>query len=212
MVSCTHLQSRAVLLRGRAMIILASASPRRKEILGTLGVEFEVVVADADERSVERDPRRYAEQISARKGLAVLEKLRAQGRDISEVAIISADTVVCRDGEILGKPRDEAEAYEMISSLSGREHEVVTGVSVTVAAGVSSASALTRVRVAEIPKSEIEKYVASKDPMDKAGAYGIQGSFSMWVEGIDGCYFNVVGLPVNTLARLYYDVTGKRIV
>lgn len=194
------------------MIILASASPRRKEILGTLGVEFEVVVADADERSVERDPRRYAEQISARKGLAVLEKLRAQGRDISEVAIISADTVVCRDGEILGKPRDEAEAYEMISSLSGREHEVVTGVSVTVAAGVSSASALTRVRVAEIPKSEIEKYVASKDPMDKAGAYGIQGSFSMWVEGIDGCYFNVVGLPVNTLARLYYDVTGKRIV
>lgn len=194
------------------MIILASASPRRKEILSELGVKFEIMVADADERSEERDPRRYAEEISRRKGLAVLEKLKESGEDVDGAVIISADTVVCRDGVILGKPRDEAEAYEMISSLSGREHEVVTGVSVTVATGCSSRSALTRVRVAEIPKEEIEKYVASKEPMDKAGAYGIQGSFSLWVEGIDGCYFNVVGLPVNTLARLYYEVTGKRLV
>ena len=192
------------------MIILASASPRRKEILGGLGVNFEVVVADTDECCEQRDPQKLTEELARRKGLAVYEKLSGE-RDMSGVAVISADTVVCLDGEILGKPRDRADAERMIRALSGRAHTVVSGVAVTVDGKTKSASCVTAVRVASIPDGEIEKYIDSGEPMDKAGAYGIQGKFSLWVEGIDGCYFSVVGLPVNTLAELYFEVTGERL-
>lgn len=191
------------------MIILASASPRRKEILCELGVSFEVVVADVDEESAERDPERLTEELARKKGLAVYENLEDRA---SDAVVISADTVVCLDGEILGKPRDKEDAKRMIRALSGREHTVVSGVAVTVGGVARSASCTTKVRVADIPEEEIEKYVDSGEPMDKAGAYGIQGKFSLWVEGIDGCYFSVVGLPVNTLQKLYYDCTGKRLV
>ena len=192
------------------MIILASASPRRKEILCGLGVELEVVVADTDEHCEQSDPQQFTEELARRKGLAVYEKLKRE-RDMSGVAVISADTVVCLDGEILGKPRDKADAERMICGLSGRAHTVISGVAVTVDGVARSASSVTSVRVARIPEEEIKKYVESGEPMDKAGAYGIQGRFSLWVEGIDGCYFSVVGLPVNTLAELYFEVTGKRL-
>ena len=192
------------------MIILASASPRRKEILTGLGVDFEVVVADTDESCDERDPQKLTEELARRKGLAVYDRLKSE-RNMSGVVVISADTVVCLDGEILGKPRDRADAERMIRALSGRSHTVISGVAVTVDGKTESASCVTAVRVANIPDREIEKYIDSGEPMDKAGAYGIQGRFSLWVEGIDGCYFSVVGLPVNTLAELYFEVTGERL-
>lgn len=194
------------------MIILASASPRRKEILSELGVKFEVVVADTDESSDITDPIALTKELARRKGLAVYEKLKERGEyDADGAIIISADTVVCRDKEILGKPRDKADATDMLRSLSGRAHTVVSGVAVTVRGVARSAASVTTVRVQEIPEREIERYVDSGEPMDKAGAYGIQGRFSVFVEGIDGCYFGVVGLPVNTLSNLYFEVTGERL-
>ena len=194
------------------MIILASASPRRKEILSELGVDFRVVVADTDESSDISDPVELTRELARRKGLAVYEKLLQSGEyDADSAIIISADTVVCRDGEILGKPRDRADAIAMLTSLSGRAHTVVSGVAVTVRGVARSASSVTTVRVQDIPHAEIEKYVDSGEPMDKAGAYGIQGRFSVFVEGIDGCYFGVVGLPVNTLSNLYLEATGERL-
>jgi septum formation protein len=199
-------------VRTKKMIILASASPRRKEILSELGVDFSVVVADTDESSDIRDPVALTEELARRKGLAVYERLRLSGEyDADSAIIISADTVVCRDGEILGKPRDREDAIAMLTSLSGRAHTVVSGVAVTVRGVARSASSVTTVRVQDISPSEIEKYVDSGEPMDKAGAYGIQGRFSVFVEGIDGCYFGVVGLPVNTLSNLYFEVTGERL-
>lgn len=194
------------------MIILASSSPRRREILSELGVDFDVVVADTDESSEITDPVELTQELARRKGLAVYERLvKSSEYDADGVAIISADTVVCRDGEILGKPRDREDAAAMLRSLSGRTHTVVSGVAVTLRGVTRSAVSVTSVRVQEIPKSEIERYVDSGEPMDKAGAYGIQGRFSAFVEGIDGCYFGVVGLPVNTLSNLYFEVTGERL-
>jgi septum formation protein len=199
-------------VRTKKMIILASASPRRKEILSELGVDFSVVVADTDESSDIRDPVALTEELARRKGLAVYERLKKSGEyDADSAIIISADTVVCRDGEILGKPRDREDAIAMLTTLSGRAHTVVSGVAVTVRGVARSASSVTTVRVQDISPSEIEKYVDSGEPMDKAGAYGIQGRFSVFVEGIDGCYFGVVGLPVNTLSNLYFEVTGERL-
>lgn len=194
------------------MIILASASPRRKEILSELGVDFRVVVADTDESSYISDPVELTRELARRKGLAVYEKLLQSGEyDAESAIIISADTVVCRDGEILGKPRDRADAVAMLTSLSGRSHTVVSGVAVTVRGVTRTDASVTTVRVQEIPREEIERYVDSGEPMDKAGAYGIQGRFSAFVEGIDGCYFGVVGLPVNTLSNLYLEATGERL-
>lgn len=199
-------------VRTEKMIILASASPRRKEILSDIGVDFRIVVADTDESSDINDPVALTEELARRKGLAVYEKLLQGGRnDADSAIIISADTVVCSDGEILGKPRDRDDAISMLTSLSGRAHTVVSGVAVTVRGVARSASSVTTVRVQDIPHAEIEKYVDSGEPMDKAGAYGIQGRFSAFIEGIDGCYFGVVGLPVNTLSNLYFEVTGERL-
>lgn len=194
------------------MIILASASPRRKEILEGLGVDIEVLTAPTDEDSDITDPVALTRELAQRKGRAVYELMLASGRDDAESAvIISADTVVCCEGEILGKPRDRADAIRMIRLLSGRDHTVVSGVAVTLGGLTKSDACVTTVRVEEIPEGEIERYVDSGEPMDKAGAYGIQGRFSAFVKGIDGCYFSVVGLPVNTLSRLYFEVTGERL-
>lgn len=197
------------------MIILASGSPRRKEILSDLGVDFRVIVADADESSDERDPEKLTEELARRKGLAVWERLvseRPDGIDLDTCTVVSADTVVFAGGEILGKPRDAADAERMIRLISGKVHSVISGVAITRTGVAKSASCVTKVRVAHIPDEEIKKYVESGDPLDKAGSYGIQGKFSQWVEGIDGCYFSVVGLPVHTLAELYFEITGERLV
>lgn len=192
-------------------IILASASPRRREILSELGVKFSVITADTDESSDEREPAALAEQLASKKGLAVYELLRSRGEADGKV-IISADTVVVCGTEILGKPKNTADAQRMLGMLRGSAHRVITGVGVTVGGVCFTASSETEVRVADIPDAEILRYIETGDPMDKAGAYGIQGRFSRWICGIDGCYFGVVGLPVNVLADLYLSVTGEELI
>ena len=193
-------------------IILASASPRRKDILSDLGVEFSVLAADTDESCNIPYPEEYAMELARRKGQAAYAEIKRRmkdGEDDSDAVIISADTVVFAGDEILGKPKDASDAYRMLELISGSEHTVITGIGIT-ACGVTTVSyAATLVRVSKIPHEEILKYIATGDPFDKAGAYGIQGQFSKWVEGINGCYFNVVGLPTNALNKLFYEVTGE---
>ena len=188
-------------------IILASASPRRREILTSMGVDFTVVCADADETSDIIEPSELTQELARRKGQAVYEFLCAQNKADGAV-IISADTVVACDGEILGKPKDKADAERMLRMLSGKTHTVATGVAVTLDGETFTDCSVTHVRVDTIPDSEIEEYIATGEPFDKAGAYGIQGVFSKWIRGIDGCYFGVVGLPVNCLSRLFHSVVG----
>ncbi len=190
-------------------IILASASPRRRDILNGLGVSFTVLAADTDENCTLTDPAAYAEELARRKGRAVYDRLKARGNAHDDTVILSADTVVCVDGVILGKPHDEADACRMLRALSGKTHAVITGIGLTVNGVTVTASEKTLVHVAQIPDGELKKYAASGDPLDKAGAYGIQGAFSKWIEGIDGCYFNVVGLPTHRLNELFFTCTGE---
>ena len=188
-------------------IILASASPRRREILSSMGAEFSVLCADADETCDISDPAELTVELARRKAIAALEKLKAEGQDGGAI-IISADTVVACNGEILGKPRDEADARRMLSLLSGNTHTVATGIAVTIDGQVFTDCSVTRVTVDTIPPSQIDRYIASGEPFDKAGAYGIQGAFSQWISGIEGCYFGVVGLPVSLLSRLFHRSVG----
>ena len=197
------------------MIILASASPRRTEILSTLGVEHIIFTANADESSDITDPHLLTKELAERKGLAVYEELKKnspEGIDAERAVIISADTVVYANGRILGKPHDTKNAEEMLRSLSGKTHEVISGIAITLGGVTKSASVSTKVRVDDIPEAELIAYANSGEPLDKAGAYAIQGHFSPWISGIEGCYFNVVGLPVNLLGKLYFEVTGEYLI
>ncbi len=189
-------------------IVLASASPRRKEILAGMGARFCVVSADVDESCDICDPVELTRELARRKGEAALNALIENGKDEGAI-IISADTVVACDGRVLGKPQSESEAYEMLTLISGREHTVCTGIAVTYKGITHVDHSVTAVHVDDIPFEEMKKYIDSKDPYDKAGGYGIQGRFSQWVRGIDGCYFGVVGLPVNKLASLFKRVVGR---
>lgn len=184
-------------------LVLASASPRRRELLGLLGMPFQVMVPDGEEIVADTDPEKVTEDLSRQKAQAVAEK-------ITDGIVIGADTVVAVDGKILGKPSSPQEAEGMISSLQGRAHMVYTGVTVIWKAPDSRTvtrtfSVGTKVYVAAMTRKEIAGYVAGGDCMDKAGAYGIQGEFSCFIEGIEGDYFNVVGLPVH---RLYEELKG----
>ncbi len=179
-------------------VILASKSPRRKEILENLNIKFEIVTADADESSDIKDPASLVTALAERKALAVKEKL---GPDSSEYLIIACDTLVFADGEFLGKPRNRADAERMIRRLSGSHHYVVSGISLMYKGKKASAFASTKVTFDTMTDSEIEAYLATDEPYDKAGAYAIQGLASAHIKGIEGDYFNVVGLPVNTLCN-----------
>lgn len=193
------------------MIILASGSPRRREILSDLGAELKIITADVDESSNERDPERLAEALAIKKGQAVYEKLLRDGSSDAALPIISADTVVFCEGEIMGKPCDRADAARMLKKLSGKAHTVTTGICV-ISNGIPFSSYLTtRVFVDPLTDEEINAYIDTRDPFDKAGAYGIQGVFSKHISKIDGCYFNVVGLPINALSKLFIKATGKAI-
>ncbi len=193
------------------MIILASGSPRRREILSDLGAELKIITADVDESSDEHDPERLAEALAIKKGQAVYEKLLRDGSSDATLPIISADTVVFCEGEIMGKPCDRADAERILKKLSGKTHTVTTGICV-ISNGVPFSSYLTtRVFVDPLTDEEINAYIDTRDPFDKAGAYGIQGVFSKHISKIDGCYFNVVGLPINALSKLFIKATGKAI-
>ena len=179
-------------------IVLASNSPRRKELLGKIGIEeFKIISPNVDE-SVEDNlpPAEIVEQLSLRKALAAAKK--AGPDDL----IIAADTVVALDGAVLGKPHDEAEAFAMLSALSGREHHVYTGVTVLRGEEAVTQHEETAVTFRAIEPDEIRGYIATGEPMDKAGAYGIQERGALLVSGIQGDYFNVMGLPVFRLGRI----------
>ena len=179
-------------------IILASHSPRRRELLGQMGItEFQIISPDVDE-SVEPglSPAEMVEVLSLRKAGAAAEKAGAE--DI----VIAADTVVALDGSVLGKPRGEADAFAMLSSLSGREHHVYTGVTVLQGDRAVTEHEETAVAFRALEPGEIRGYIATGEPMDKAGAYGIQGLGALLVSGIRGDYCNVVGLPVFRLGGI----------
>ena len=188
-------------------IILASASPRRKEILESMGARFTVVTADTDESCDISDPVELTVELARKKGQAVYELLRSRGENDGAI-IISADTVVACDGKVLGKPRNKDEAWQMLSLLSEKTHIVATGIAITFNGKTYTDCSVTEVDVSKIPDREIEKYIDSGDPFDKAGGYGIQGSFSRWIKGLRGCYFGVVGLPTNLLWELFYRHIG----
>lgn len=194
----------------QSKLILASQSPRRREILSNLGVQFEVKVSDADESSDERDPKRLVEELSLRKAEAVREALLHEGRGTDNVVILASDTVVSVDGRILGKPRDEAEARWMLHLLSGRRHEVISGLALIGGGKCGTAHEVTEVEFDEMDDETIDYYIRKASPYDKAGAYAIQGLASAWIKGIHGCYFNVVGLPVYRLNCLYEQLFGEK--
>lgn len=187
----------------KVKFILASASPRRRELLDNIGLEFEIEKSDFDESTLQYDgknPSLYVQEMALLKANDVAKKLDKKENKI----IISADTMVCMDNKILGKPSDKKDAENMLKMLSGKEHQVYTGVCVyRLPDGASTTKAeITNVKFKNLTVDKIKAYVATNEPMDKAGAYGIQGIGSMLVEKIDGDYFNVVGLPVSMLADI----------
>ena len=192
--------------------ILASKSPRRREILEMLGIDFEVITSDADESSDITDPRQLVEELSLRKGLAVRDALIAAGRDLSDTVIISSDTVVAIDGEILGKPHDEEDARRMLRLYSGRSHEVVSGICLIGAERQGVSHEVTTVTFDEMDEEAVCSYVRVAQPYDKAGAYAIQGLASAYITGIDGDYFNIVGLPVHHMCCLYREIFKENLL
>lgn len=176
-------------------IVLASSSPRRKELLETAGIEFEIHVRDVDESIPEGTNPTDAAVMTASK------KAKAVAADFSDCIVIGADTIVVCDGNILGKPKDSADAVRMLRMLSGREHEVITGVCLICGEDIRSFAKISKVRFYELSDDEINAYVATNEPNDKAGAYGIQGRGCTLVESIDGDYFNIVGLPVAAVVK-----------
>jgi septum formation protein len=183
-------------------LILASRSPRRAEILQAVGWPFEVVVAGVDETPYDNEsPDDYVRRLSIAKATAVAAK-------IDQGLVLGADTTVVIDGQILGQPVDDNDARRMLKLLSGRWHEVLTSVTLVragEAANPVEAIETTRVRFAELSNSEIDWYISTGEPLDKAGAYGIQEKAAVFVEGIEGDYFNVMGLPI----RLVYELTRQ---
>jgi septum formation protein len=178
------------------MLVLASASPRRQELLRNAGIPFEVQPTQiAEDPLPEEGPKECAERLAREKALAIA---RQRPQDV----VLGADTVVVIDRQILGKPVDGDDAARMLRMLSGREHQVITGVCLAASGQWSVASETTVVTMSEISENEIADYVATGEPMDKAGAYAIQGIASRWIPGIDGDYSNVVGLPVALVWRM----------
>lgn len=183
--------------------VLASKSPRRKELMSIISEDFKVVVSDADEDSIQKENTPadiYVQQLALLKAAASAKKVLKDKKAL----IISADTIVVKNGEILGKPRDEDDAFRMLALLSGDVHEVYTGYCVMrISDGYTECgSERTEVEFKNLTKEDIEKYIATGEPMDKAGAYGIQGKGTLLVKGIKGDFFNVVGLPISALYDL----------
>lgn len=188
-------------------VILASKSPRRVEILEKIVKEFEVVQSNFDENTIDfkGDIEKYVKDLSRNKAIEVSKRLNEPS------IVIAADTVVFQDGKVLGKPENEEDAFSMLSSLSGNTHKVYSGICLinTYDDTVVTDCDCTEVRFSELNPRQIRNYINSGEPMDKAGAYGIQGLGGAFVEGIKGCYYNVMGLPLNKLYKALenYDIT-----
>ena len=182
-------------------LILASGSPRRRELLSLMGYTFEIIVPDVDE-NVSGHARDIVGILSQRKAQAVADS-------VDHGLVIASDTLVSLDGVPLGKPEDEADAHRMLSSLSGRTHEVFTGVTIIDSASKKSLTEVVRTGVSfrELSSAEIDAYIAGGEPMDKAGAYAIQGGASKFVDGLDGSFENVVGFPVAEIQQMINQFT-----
>ena len=194
-------------------IVLASASPRRRELLEQIGIKFDIVVSNEPEDEIDKNlsPENYTSELALMKACNAAKKLTGTKRRNS--LIIAADTVVYSDGIILGKPKDKEDAFGILKGLSGKTHEVYTGVCVMrLSDGYAvSESVKTSVVFKNLPDSMIKRYIETGEPMDKAGAYGIQGKGAVLVKEINGDYFNVVGLPVSTLYDMLVSEFGDYI-
>ena len=182
-------------------IILASASPRRRELLRQIGIDFTIDPADVDERVLPGEsPEAYAVRVA-------LDKARIAAQRAGTGVVIAADTIVVLDNAILGKPSDDEDAERMLMMLSGRTHQVITGIAIMdPAAGKTlTRTSTTNVRFRELSPDEIRWYVRTGEPLDKAGAYGIQEKGSLFISRIEGCYFNVVGLPLSLLGEMLLE-------
>lgn len=178
----------------RPRVILASQSPRRRDLLDLVRITHEVMPADIDERYLPGEsPAAHAERLAREKAQAIHEP---------EAVVIGSDTIVVVDGDVLGKPKDEAEARRMLRRLSGRAHVVITAVAVSWRGRIESGAEQVEVTFHELDDATIARYVATREPMDKAGAYGIQGYGATIVRRVDGDYFAVMGLPLQRLIRL----------
>ena len=174
-------------------LILASASPRRKELLGKIGLEFDIIPAKGEEIVTKSLPWEVVEELSFQKAKEIADM------QTEECIIIGSDTIVAKGEKIMGKPKDEADAFRMLSEIAGNIHQVYTGVTLIRTGNrpkVITFAEKTDVHLYPMGDEEINAYIATKDPMDKAGAYGIQGDFAIHVKGIEGDYYNVVGLPI----------------
>jgi len=200
------------------MLVLASASPRRRELLTQAGYTFTVHPAHIPEEPLAgEDPVAYVTRLALEKAEVVFRRLASSQEKLvqekssqeksdltgkSSMIVLGADTTVAVDNQILGKPEDAADAERMLRMLSGRSHRVITGVALVDEAGADSAAEITTVEFRAMTDKEIRDYVASGEPMDKAGAYAIQGRAARWIPRIEGCYFNVVGLPLARVAGM----------
>ena len=183
-------------------VILASQSPRRKELLGLFHIPFEVRVADIDETmDLQKAPCDEVARVSRMKAMAVQ-------READDV-VIAADTIVVCDGQVLGKPADEADARRMLQLLSGRDHQVMTGLCVLRGDKQVSYTEVTDIHFRSLTDREIDRYIATKEPMDKAGSYGIQGGAALFAEKLVGDYYNVMGLPVCRLGQILQQVAPE---
>ena len=190
-----------------ANLVLASSSPRRRELLTQAGFSFSVRPAHINEDPLpDEDPIAYVTRLAREKAEAVFRDLSSKESAPPQVVVVGADTTVTLDNHILGKPSDPSDAARMLRLLSGRTHRVITGVAVVTATRTEVAAEVTGVTFLTLSDKEIESYIATGEPMDKAGAYAIQGRAARWIPRIEGCYFNVVGLPISLVSCLLETV------
>lgn len=213
-------------MQTKKRIILGSASPRRRELLEQIGISFEVRVSDKEEVYHSLIPEEIVKELALSKAENVADDLREKQEQVKQISfdkknnvlldtiVIGADTIVVSDGSILGKPKDEADAVRMIRSLQGRSHKVYTGVAILDYDDEGKRKSVvhaveTEVFVSPMSEEEVREYAATGEPLDKAGAYGIQGRFAAYIERIDGDYYNVVGLPVSYVYRQLKEIAEK---
>jgi len=180
-------------------VILASKSPRRENILKQIGIDFEIIPSNVcEDPELNLGPRKFAQYWSEKKAKVISKKNK-------DKIVIGADTIVYLNGKILGKPKDKEESYKMLNNLSGKTHKVLTGVSIAFEEKniLRTFSQMTKVTVRDIPKNDILYYIDNYYTLDKAGSYGIQDWFSIWIKKIDGCYYNVMGLPLSIFYKNY---------
>lgn len=190
------------------MLVLASASPRRRELLTQAGFTFTVKPASiSEELKLNENPIAYVTRLAREKAASIFAEIHAH--DPSTVVLGADTTVVAPNGEILGKPADPADASRMLRMLSGATHQVITGVALVSQTGIEIAAEVTHVSVLHLSDDEIDAYIATGEPMDKAGAYAIQGYAARWIPRIHGCYFNVVGLPLALVSGMLEGVRAR---